>query len=214
MWFFCDELADAGRLDGLPALLNARSKGVRCVLGFQDFEGLFIGYESHDQAKAIVGKCDTISWLHLSNDETAEWASKRSGKAERLERMDSQSKDGVTTGEHLADRDAILASEFTGLPIITDGVVDGFHLIRGIGGIVRRKLKFTYKTLNRADDFWQHPKTVSQELVEWNPADTARLKLEPLDDASPPPSAPNGPQTAKSKPTEFEIDDIPRVHFH
>jgi hypothetical protein len=215
MWFFCDELADAGRLDGLPALLNARSKGVRCVLGFQDFEGLFIGYESHDQAKAIVGKCDTISWLHLSNDETAEWASKRTGKVERLERMDSVSKDGVTTGEHLAERDAILASEFMGLPIAADGIVDGFHMIRGINGIVRRPLKFEYKTLDRADDFWQQPKSVSQELMEWNDADAARLQLDQDDDiADPPPSAGHDPKATQSKTAEFDIDDIPRVHLH
>ena len=213
MWFFCDELSDAGRLDGLPALLNARSKGVRCVLGFQDFEGLFIGYDSHDKAKAIVGKCDTISWLHISSDETAEWASKRSGKAERLERMDSVSKDGVTTGEHLAERDAILASEFMGLPIITDGVVDGFHMIRGLKGIARRQLKFEYKDLDRDEDFKAHPQTVSQELIEWNEGDAARLQLHRDDDA-PPPSQTNRPQTTPTETKEINIDDIPRVHFH
>jgi len=214
MWFFCDELSEAGRLDGLPTLLNARSKGVRCVLGFQDFDGLFIGYESHDKAKAIVGKCDTISWLRLTNDETAEWASKRSGKAERLEKMDSVSKDGVTTGEHLAERDAIMASEFMGLPVITDGMVDGYHMIRGIRGINRRQLNYEYKKLNRADDFWPHPKTVTQELLEWNTEDAARLQLDQNEnDSVAPPSPAPDITTGPAKTTQIEIDEIPRVNF-
>jgi type IV secretory pathway TraG/TraD family ATPase VirD4 len=178
LWFFCDELAQAGRLDGLPALMNARSKGVRCILGFQDFEGLFVGYASHDKAKGIIGKCDTISWLRLTTEETAEWASKRSGRVERIEYMETQAKDGVSVGEHLAERDSIMASEFMNLPLEIDGFVEGFHLIRGMGGVTRRKAKYEYHKPKAGENFCPRESDVSQELAEWNESDAIRIGID------------------------------------
>jgi type IV secretory pathway TraG/TraD family ATPase VirD4 len=47
LWFFCDDLVAAGQIDALPTLLNARSRGVRCSLSFQEIERL----------DALYGKC-------------------------------------------------------------------------------------------------------------------------------------------------------------
>jgi hypothetical protein len=62
LWFFCDELKIAGRLDALPDLLNGRSKGIRCVLGFQDIEGSVLAYNNDLYlAKEILNRCMTAN---------------------------------------------------------------------------------------------------------------------------------------------------------
>jgi type IV secretory pathway TraG/TraD family ATPase VirD4 len=187
---------------------------VRCVLGFQDFEGLFIGYDSHDKAKAIIGKCDTISWLRITTEDTAEWASKRSGKVERLEYMESRGKDGTTVGEHLAERDAIMAAEFMSLPTVKKGMVEGFHMVRGMGGVFRDRIQYEFKVLNKARNFTERPKGTSQELAEWNSADATRLGIEVLAATFTSPSPDTRPTAPNTNTATQDIDDIPRVHFH
>jgi len=169
LWFFCDELKTAGRLDALPALLNGRSKGVRCVLGFQDLEGLFVAYGNRDAAKEILARCLTISWLKLGGDDTARWASERSGQEERFEYFTTKTKDGTSTGEQLAKREGILASEFLHLPDFSDGVAEGFHLIRGVGAVFRGRARYTFLK-SEVPDFISRPSS-EQILDPWDASD-------------------------------------------
>lgn len=205
LWFFCDELKDAGRLDALPDLLNARSKGVRSVLGFQDLEGLYVGYKSKDEAKTLIGKCGNIAFLHLETNETAEWASKRTGRVEQLEIMEQVDKDkNRSFGEHLAERDAVLASEFTGLPTMLNGQIHGIHIVRGLG-IVRRAVPAKFPEINPDDNFWPRP-VEDQDLSNFTAEDAARLKIDM------PPDAPTHQSSAPPQ-TGPNLDDLGRITF-
>jgi hypothetical protein len=96
-----------GRFDALPMMLNARSKGVRCVLGFQDIEGLQTAYGSREEAMEILNRCASVSWLKLNSPDTAQWASDRTGAVERWEYTTTKTKDGNNIGESLTERDAV-----------------------------------------------------------------------------------------------------------
>lgn len=174
LWFFNDELKSAGRLETLPQLLNARSKGVRCVLGFQDLEGLTDAYGSKERAFEIVNRCATMTCLKLTSTETAEWASHRTGEFERFEYFETQTKDGKNVGEHLTKREAILPSEFLNLPDFHEGKVAGIHLIRGVNGVFKSTSHRSFSKTDKADDF--HPRDErEQELAPWTDADEIRL---------------------------------------
>lgn len=85
-WFFLDEVRDAGRLDGLPALLNqGRSKGASVVLGFQDIEGMRAAY-GEKEAHEIVGLCSNKTFLRTDSQLTAKWVEEHFGKTLRYER--------------------------------------------------------------------------------------------------------------------------------
>jgi len=88
-WIFLDELRQAGRLDGLSALLTkGRSKGASLVLGYQDIEGLRDVY-GHQLANEIAGQCANKAILRCDSAETARWASALFGEREVLERRES-----------------------------------------------------------------------------------------------------------------------------
>jgi hypothetical protein len=124
--------------------MNARSKGVRCVLGFQDIEGLIQEYKSAEAAKEILSRCSTVSWYKLNSPDTAEWASKRSGEVERFEYMDTQTQGNTSVGESLAKREAILPAQFQNLPDYTDGNVTGFHRIKGVSGVFEKTTHYEH----------------------------------------------------------------------
>lgn len=176
LWFFCDELKTAGRLQDLTVLLNSRSRGVRCVLGFQDMEGLIYAYRSKELAKEIVGRCATVSVLKLSSDDTADWASKRMGECERFEYLETQTKDGKNVGESLTKRDVVMPSEFKALPDISAGEVTGVHLIRGVTGVFKSTAKYRYPERTPHEDF-QPRDDADQELDEWTDKDADQLAL-------------------------------------
>lgn len=84
-WIFLDELAEAGKLEGLPSLLTkGRSKGVCVVLGFQDIDSLKEVY-GENLTGALTGQCNCKAILRLESPKTAEWASKLFGDYEALE---------------------------------------------------------------------------------------------------------------------------------
>jgi type IV secretory pathway TraG/TraD family ATPase VirD4 len=129
-WFFLDEVRQAGRLDGLSALMTkGRSKGAAVLLGFQDIHGLHDVY-GREAANELVGQCTTKVLLRLNSPETARWASQLFGSSEFLEsrRSHSQSRNfrelgwqqGGSSGESISNaltkRDLILDSEFLDLP--------------------------------------------------------------------------------------------------
>jgi len=132
LWFFCDDLPAAGRLEFLPAMVNARAKGVRCVLGFHDLEGLAGVYGNRETAMEIAARCATISWLKLASAETAEWASRRTG-------------------------DVISPADFLNLPQDGGGAVRGVHLIKGLGGVFESTTRYEFPKTNPADDFQPRP---------------------------------------------------------
>lgn len=129
-WIFLDEVRQAGRLDGLSALMTkGRSKGAAVVLGFQDINGLRDVY-GPAAADELVGQCNTKAILRLNSPETAAWASQLFGSREVLETRCSSNTNrnfrhlgvqaGGSSGESLSDdiakRDAVLESEFFELP--------------------------------------------------------------------------------------------------
>jgi hypothetical protein len=189
LWFFCDELKTAGRLDALPKLMNARSKGVRCVLGFQDLEGLIEAYGSPEIPKEIVNRCATVSWIKLTSPDTAEWAAKRTGEVERYEYLETQpkkDKENKTVAEHLTKREAFLPAEFLNLPDYASGDVAGIHLIKGVGGVFKSTAHYEYPKTN-VPDFDPRPDS-EQVLAPWDESDD-----EWLDGGQPNP--PNNPPT-------------------
>ena len=148
-WFFLDEVRQAGRLDGLSALMTkGRSKGAAVVLGFQDIHGLHDVY-GRESAGELVGQCNTKAVLRLNSPETARWASQLFGSSEFLESRHSHSRSrnfrelgwrqGGSAGESIsngiAKRELVLDSEFLDLPETSfENGVTGFFLNPITGG--------------------------------------------------------------------------------
>ena len=142
-WFFLDEVRQAGRLEGLSALMTkGRSKGAAVLLGFQDIHGLHEVY-GREAANELVGQCNTKALLRLNSPETARWASQLFGSSEFLESRRSRSRSrnfrelggpsGGSSGEAvsngIAKRELVLDSEFLDLPETSfDNGVTGFFL--------------------------------------------------------------------------------------
>ncbi len=144
LWFFCDDLVGAGWLDLLPALMNARSKGVRCVLGFQDIEGLGSVYGNPVTPPEILNLCRSISWLKTNSAKTAEWASNFCG--------------GV-----------LPPSEFQNLPQFASGNSHGVHMIKGFDGIFKASAHHQFQ---KSDVLDFDPRPESQQFLEpWGPDD-------------------------------------------
>ncbi|MCP5523249.1 MAG: type IV secretion system DNA-binding domain-containing protein [Verrucomicrobiales bacterium] len=148
-WIFLDEVRQAGRLDGLSALMTkGRSKGAAVVLGFQDINGLRDVY-GREAADELVGQCNTKAILRLNSPETAAWASQLFGSHEVVETRRSSNTNrnfrrlgvaaGSSSGESLTDdiakRDAVLESEFFELPETSpENGLSGFFLSPLTGG--------------------------------------------------------------------------------
>lgn len=142
-WFFLDEVRQAGKLDGLSALMTkGRSKGAAVLLGFQDIHGLHDVY-GREAANELVGQCNTKALLRLNSPETARWASQLFGSSEFLESRRSHSRSrnfrelgwrhGGSSGESvsngIAKRELVLDSEFLDLPETSfENGVTGFFL--------------------------------------------------------------------------------------
>lgn len=129
-WVILDEVRQAGKLDGLSALMTkGRSKGAAVVLGFQDVHGLQAVY-GKEVAEELVGQCNTKAILRLNSPETARWASKVIGTSEFLETHHSVSQSrsfreaglrtdnslGRSASNGISQRDLVLASELLDLP--------------------------------------------------------------------------------------------------
>ncbi len=132
-WLMLDEVRQAGKLDGLSALMTkGRSKGAAVLLGFQDINGLRDVY-GREVADELVGQCNTKALLRLNCPATARWASQVVGASEVLETRKSRSRshsfrdngwrEGATFGVSFSDgvikRDLILDSEFLDFPETT-----------------------------------------------------------------------------------------------
>ncbi len=130
-WIFLDEVRQAGRLNGLGALMTkGRSKGACVVLGFQDINGLREVY-GREAADELVGQCTTKAILRLNSPETARWASGLFGSHELMETRRTHSRShnfrslgldlgssssGQSTSNGIVKRELVLDSELMGLP--------------------------------------------------------------------------------------------------
>lgn len=129
-WLLLDEVRQAGKLDGLSALMTkGRSKGAAVLLGFQDINGLRDVY-GREVADELVGQCNTKAILRLNSPETARWASQLIGSSEFMETRQSRSRSrnfrdsglreggssGVSFSDGITKRELILDSEFLDLP--------------------------------------------------------------------------------------------------
>lgn len=144
-WIILDEVREAGKLNGLNSLLTrGRSKGVSIMLGFQDIEGLRDVYGPR-MANEMVGQCGHIGVLGLCSPETAEWASRRFGESESVEKQTAENrqygassgflkKSGETVSDRIRREKLVLPSEFLHLPSPpVAGKIHGFFISPGIG---------------------------------------------------------------------------------
>jgi len=121
-WFVMDELRIARELDRFPdALLAARSKGGRFVLGFQDIHGLRAVY-GNEETEELIAQCHNIAILRLSSPETTEWASKYFGSFEWWAPSYGQTIGTSASASHnvsLQERRHVLDSAFRNLRLPT-----------------------------------------------------------------------------------------------
>ena len=145
-WIFLDEVAEAGRLDGLTSLLaKGRSKGACVVLGFQDMDALRDVYEDK-MASALTGLCNNKAILRLESPATAEWASKLFGSYEAIDVRQSESSTSgsgpggstssrsISYAEHYVKREAVLESQFALLPVTSrEQGLSGYYIVPAVG---------------------------------------------------------------------------------
>lgn len=126
-WVVLDELSEAGKLDGLVALLKkGRSKGVSLALGFQSINGLrdsrlYGTYATDD----ILGQVGNRFFGRIECPDTAEWASRLIGDQEISQYTTSTSKTSGGSGggtsttsvnQQIVTRRAIMPSQFLSIP--------------------------------------------------------------------------------------------------
>ena len=204
-WIFLDELAEAGKLDGLTSLLaKGRSKGACVVVGFQDIEGLRAVYGA-EQTNALTGQCNNKAILRLESPPTGEWASKLFGSYEAIEVRKShttgksrpsswaagqggQDSDSTTYAEQYVKREAVLESEFAIIPTTTqENGLTGYYIVPSVGTykhVYGGDWLFSGKALAEpvtdvADMDRRSPD--AQYLKPWTDADYHRLKFPELE---------------------------------
>lgn len=182
-WFFIDELKEAGNLEGLTSLMSAgRSKGVRVAIAFQDIDALRHVFEERP-ANEIIGLCRNKSLLRIDSEGTARWAAQTIGEELGIEitRSASSSSQGesTSTNEHIYKREAVLASEFMGLPPPNESVFSGFHIVPAIG-VYRSEWAYREGLIPAADipNFIPRPQS-DQALRD---GETARIGQRPIEE--------------------------------
>jgi hypothetical protein len=156
------------------------------VLAFQDIEG-FREAAGTRIAHEIIAQCSYKALLRLESDESAAWASKLLGQYETLQLMRTEGgmlQERRSVSEHIARRDAVLASEFYEIPTTSrSNGLTGFFVGPDVGAVrgtipgerfdgivtsspVERQFAFR----SRDDD--------QQWLSGWDESDENRLRLE------------------------------------
>ncbi len=195
-WLLLDEVRQAGRLDGLSALMTkGRSKGASVLLGFQDISGLREVY-GREGADELVGQCNTKAILRLNSPETARWASQVIGASEFIETRKSQSKSrsfhdhhlrqggssGVSVSATITKRDLVLDSEFMDFPETTPEEGLTGIIVSPVTGAFRDHLSGEWLTQHlcpprpNVRNFVPRPES-HQYLRPWSPEDSNELCL-------------------------------------
>ncbi len=187
-WMFLDEVREAGKLDGLSAMLvKGRSRGVAVALGLQDIDGLRAVYKEM-VANELLGQCSNKAILRLESPDTARWSSSVFGDFEHYEYHTSKTTNrqgkSETVNETLAKREAVLPSEFMSLPPTTRATgLSGYFITPYIGAYratipgeaLDRQLKGRDPS---TADFVPRP-TMHEYLQPWTASDYRRLGLLP-----------------------------------
>lgn len=187
VWFFLDEVKEAGRLDTLQRLITkGRSTGVRVVLGFQDIDGLVSVYGA-EAANELTSLCANKAILRLDSLNTSRWASGHIGEAEIILVSNSRnySREGMSwsQSEQLTKRELVLTSELMNMPLPQDGKFSGYYITPTVGTFTRiidaaPLLKSVSKDPKHANVNPRPP--VEQQLMPWTEDDYGRLKIDPL----------------------------------
>lgn len=144
-WFFCDEGADVGKVEGLLDFLNlARKYGCSSVFSFHDFEQIEEIYDK--RAHSFLAKFGNRCFLRLEDEKSMNMASNYFGESEFVESSSSQSEGdsfvslngeqvgytanrsfGSSNSQALCPTKLVLPNEFGSLPRIWEaGEVTGF----------------------------------------------------------------------------------------
>lgn len=213
-WVLVDEAREAGRINGLRALLNqGAGNGVRVVLGFQDFDGFVEVYGQHGAAE-VTGLCSNKAILRLESPSTAEWASRVIGEAEVREYTVgfSQSSQGQThsVSEQIRDRRLALPGELMTLPM-PDHCVHGYFVTPSVG-TYKASVPFKERLTELKDTHFEPRVDIAEQYLRPISSDELdAFGFRPLgdDDATEPPSAP----LFDGLPPTI-LDDMPRLDIH
>ncbi|MEM9409805.1 MAG: type IV secretion system DNA-binding domain-containing protein [Planctomycetota bacterium] len=187
-WVWIDEARLAGSLlnsELLPYLaVKGRSRGAAIVIAFQDIDG-FKEAAGERIANEIVAQCSNKALLRMESEASASWASKTVGQYETIESFHSENQSGwfQNISEQRVQRDAVLASEFFGIPVT--------NRTHGLTGYFITSEDGAYRGTISAKDLEQFnsesettPPTLTQSLThqqwlaDWEEADYRRLKLD------------------------------------
>lgn len=188
-WVWIDEARLSGPILRGPLLpylaVKGRSRGACLVLAFQDIEG-FREAAGTRIANEIIAQCSHKALLRLESDESASWASRTIGQYETLDTMQSNPmmlSRGGSRSEQVARRDAVMASEFYGIPSTSaEHGLCGYFITAQSGavrctvpGTILRRV-FTDDKADQAYAFVASPES-DQWLKPWGPDDEIRLAL-------------------------------------
>jgi len=189
-WIFLDEVRQAGKLDSLNQLLiQGRSKGACCVLGFQDVEGMREAY-GDKLANELVGQCGHKAVLKLNSPETAEWASKLFGHKEVMVQRSSESESkksvwsgSITKSKNRVQKAVVTSGEFMALEHAQPSIgVQGYFIVPSVGNYCHKVSgKWVETSLTRkkfAINGFKARTDENQSLKPWLLDDTKRLALD------------------------------------
>lgn len=191
-WLFFDELTEAGEFPRFASFLRAgRSKGIRCMLGFQDNAGMRRVFGA-DQTQELVSLCLNKAILNLGSPEAMEWVSRLFGQREELvassthdDRHRSHSR---TESTQLVTQ--VLPIEFHELKLAENerGAIEGYFHNPGPHGKFRARIPadfvWSYLAAGTAEPlppaFLERP-AADQARVRWDASDLARLGIDHAD---------------------------------
>lgn len=115
VWFFVDEFATWGKIEGIePLLTKARKKGGVGVLGLQSISQIRDAYGQH-QGQTILSVCGTWLTLRCGDAETADYMSKAIGDEQIRRVVNSGSDNGESWGEQYTNQRAVMPAELQSL---------------------------------------------------------------------------------------------------
>ena len=123
VWFFIDEFATWGKIEGIePLLTKSRKKGGCAVLGLQNVSQARENY-GKERSQTLLSSCGTWLTLRSTDGDTAEFLSRNIGDEDIKRVINSSSEQGSSTSEQFSKQRAILPSELQSLPDL-EGVLN------------------------------------------------------------------------------------------
>ncbi len=197
-WIILDELAKAGRLEGLDNILaKGRSKGISVIMAFQNLSPLQDVY-GEKIADAITGEAANKAILRLDSPVTAQWAERTFGHEETLQtnvsRSESSSSQGGSTSYTVSSAEVVkpivMASDFANIKPLDHRAgtgISGYFHTPGIGAYTcTMELDYILSQLgnlhtrDHALDFMKAPNDQGF-LKPWSTDEYADLGLTPLE---------------------------------